>query len=307
MQKFSKWIQASPDEPLVDVAMRSLQSRLEPVAYYTRMAAIKASEDIEYVHQMRVWSRRASAAVRLYRKLLPKKRRKWLNRSLDEIRRSAGDARDDDVFSLRLAADREDPRAALVLADVRTQRCSAQRQIDRLYQKMFKSGRFERGAAKLLSKVRIRNKAVADGSICFHEWSLVRYQAEVTAFFCASESDLSIYENLHRFRIAGKQLRYSIELLAPAFGDVLREKAYPLILDLQDRLGEINDHASAVRRLAIWSEHTDDPDQSGYLDELQRHEQQRMAQQRQVFLGWWSGSVVKRLRRDLNAVPGINS
>ena len=47
MQKFSKWIQASPDEPLVDVATRSLQSRLEPVAYYTRMAATKAGEDIE--------------------------------------------------------------------------------------------------------------------------------------------------------------------------------------------------------------------------------------------------------------------
>ena len=82
MVKYTKWIEAAGDELIAEVAVRSLQSRLEPVQDYVVLAANKADEDIEYVHQMRVWSRRAMAAFSVFRRLLPKRRRRWMKEQL---------------------------------------------------------------------------------------------------------------------------------------------------------------------------------------------------------------------------------
>ena len=66
MVKYTKWIEAAPDDLIAEVAVRSLQSRLEPVQDYVVLAANKPDKDAEYVHQMRVWSRRAVARARAY-------------------------------------------------------------------------------------------------------------------------------------------------------------------------------------------------------------------------------------------------
>ena len=50
MVKYTKWIEAARDDLIAEVAVRSLQSRLEPVQDYVVLAANKADKDIEYVH-----------------------------------------------------------------------------------------------------------------------------------------------------------------------------------------------------------------------------------------------------------------
>ena len=45
-----------------------------------QMEGVEKSEDIEYVHKMRVTSRRIRAAMPLFKECFPKKRyKKWLN------------------------------------------------------------------------------------------------------------------------------------------------------------------------------------------------------------------------------------
>jgi CHAD domain-containing protein len=298
MAKYSKWIQAAPGDPLDQVAVRSLRSRLDPLEHYVPLAASGSDENIEYVHQMRVWSRRAAAALRLYKELLPKRRRKWLNRTLKTIRGAAGDARDDDVFALRLAADAEDPRAARLLGKVREHRASAQRPIVRLNRKLMQSGLFERKVRKLLGKVRFRGRP-EECATDFHAWAVRQLDRHREAFFAASLADFSDYANLHRFRIAGKQLRYAVELLAPAFGDALQTETYPLIENLQDRLGEINDHAAAAARLDEWAKQVHGKELQEYLAALQRQEEARMANKRAAFLDWWSEELAGRLHEGL--------
>ena len=73
-----------------------------------------------------------------------------------------------------------------------------------------------------------------------------------TAFFAAADGDLSDVKALHSFRIAGKRLRYAMELFAAAFPPAFREELYPLVEELQEKLGEINDHAAAAARLEEW-------------------------------------------------------
>ena len=153
MAKFTKWMEASPDELLEDVAVRSLDSRLQPVMHYVPLAARHPEKDIEYVHQMRVWARRASAALSLYQAVLPKRRRKWISAQLKRIRRAANDARDSDVFALRLAADKQQPGVVHLLEQVRKHRRESQQPIIEVWKELFELGRFPRRAAKLLNQL----------------------------------------------------------------------------------------------------------------------------------------------------------
>ena len=60
-----KWINGlTPDMPVADAARVVLAARFEVVRQYLPLAAAKPYEDVEYVHQLRVGTRRAGAALR---------------------------------------------------------------------------------------------------------------------------------------------------------------------------------------------------------------------------------------------------
>src|SRR5579875_445888 len=94
-----KWISGlKPDTPLVEAARHVVFVRLQVVQDYLPRAALEADKDIEYVHQLRVGTRRADAALRIFATCLPKKTYRKARRRLKKIRRAAGAARDWDVF-----------------------------------------------------------------------------------------------------------------------------------------------------------------------------------------------------------------
>ena len=299
MAVYSKWIDASPDESVVDVAVRSLQSRLEPVHDYLKLAAEHPEEDIEYVHQMRVWSRRAVAAVDTYRNLLPKSRRKWMKSQLRQVRRSANNARDDDVFAERLAAERGGGEPAGLLQRVKEHRHRSQQPIVEIYEELIESGLLARRAAKLAKKVRLR---AGGGSIHFAKWAKRRIQTELGEFFKAAAGNLEDVEALHKFRIEGKHLRYAAELLASAFPKSFRSETYPMIQDLQDRLGQINDHANAQVRLQRWIGSSEGNGEIACLHEMLAQEQCSLEQTRSEFFAWWNGKRETELRKSLKTL-----
>ena len=308
MAKFVKWVEAGVDELLEDVAVRSLDSRLQPVMHYVPLAAKHPERDIENVHQMRVWARRATAAISLYKELLPKRRRKWINSQLKAIRRAANDARDDDVFLQRLAEDTEHAAVAKPLLDkVRRHRQDSQRPIVELWKDLFELGRFPRRCVKLLRKVSLRGEAADAGPVRFGPWAVRHIQPMMDSFFAAAGADLSDVGAMHRFRIAGKKLRYAVELLAPAFGESLRTQAYPAMQDLQERLGKINDLAAAQARLKRWLEQAKGSEQAAYLQEMLSQEQQRLEERRSEFLTWWNAGREAELRQLLALQPLISA
>jgi CHAD domain-containing protein len=305
MAKFMKWVEAGPDELLEDVAVRSLDSRLQSVMHYVPLAAMHPEQDVEYVHQMRVWARRASAAMMLYESLLPKRRRKWINSQLKWIRRAANDARDDDVFAQRLVGDQAQGAAAHLLDQARKHRRESQQPVVAVWRELFEHGRFPRRAVKLLRKVRWRDEAADAGPVRFGPWAQRQIQPVLEQFFLTSAADMTEVEAMHRFRIAGKKLRYAIELLAPAFAESLRTQAYPFVQELQDKLGKINDLASAQARLKRWLEHAGGAADVAYLQEMLSQEQRRLDERRSEFLAWWNGGREAELRQLLSSLaPG---
>ena len=78
MARKSKWIDIeSPSEPAQSVARRAISGRLQTVWSWLPQAAEAAGDDIENVHQLRVSTRRATAALQLFEPLLPRKLSRW--------------------------------------------------------------------------------------------------------------------------------------------------------------------------------------------------------------------------------------
>ena len=89
-----KWIDGLlPDASVVDAARMSLSARLTAVAHWLPLAAYHAAQDIEHVHRLRTSTRRAMAAVQLYRDWLPPRKRRSIKKRLKKLRRAAGEAR----------------------------------------------------------------------------------------------------------------------------------------------------------------------------------------------------------------------
>src|SRR5262245_18382639 len=115
MASSGKWIESiGPGTSIEMAARRSLKPRLATVARYLPLAAHLAEYDIEHVHQLRVATRRAVAAVKLYRECLPDKLRLWIKKRLRRIRGSAGDTRDLDVLANRIAEEYGEQAAPIV-------------------------------------------------------------------------------------------------------------------------------------------------------------------------------------------------
>lgn len=88
MGQSGKWIgRASPNSALTVVARRSIRERMKTLWDCAPLAAKRSDEDIEYVHQLRVSTRRARAALQVYGGLLPKQKVQRMKGMLRDLRR----------------------------------------------------------------------------------------------------------------------------------------------------------------------------------------------------------------------------
>jgi CHAD domain-containing protein len=290
MDRFDKWALGVPlAAPVTAAAAAALRARLGAVRHFLPLAAKKADEDPEHVHELRVWTRRAAAALDLYDELLPRRRAAWFRKQLKRLRKAANDARDADVFAHRLAESSHE--TDYWLKRVHAERREAQRPLKKAYKRLKKGKRLARRARKLLRRLR---RPRPGGPVQFGDWAHDRLRPFVREFFAAVPSDATDVAALHRFRVKGKELRYAMELLAAAFPPALRETLYPAVEDLQERLGEINDHAAALARWRRWLD-SGDGDLNAAQAQL-RAETDRLEQARRDFLAWFTPERREELR-----------
>jgi CHAD domain-containing protein len=292
-----KWIQGTlPTAPVSAVAREAMRARLRAVSYYLPLAAHKSDRDVEYVHQLRVSTRRAVALLRIFRPLLAEKDADWLDRKLKKIRRAAGEARDLDVLGRRIVEWVEQgpftARAAL-LARVERCRDQAQAPIGKVQSKMCR-GRFSDRVDRIVKRVRWRENDAEPSFACAAAGCL-RTVAE--PFFEAAAGDLADLAALHCFRITAKHLRYSIEVFAAAFDARFRSELYPRVEEVQTRLGEVHDHAAAIDRFQRWLSEWRDGPETDALDDLVEIERANLARTRQEFIRWWTPDEAADLRQ----------
>lgn len=292
-----KWISdLKPDSPVEAAARHVLFVRLQVVKDYLPRAALESDDDIEHVHQLRVGTRRADAALRIFADWLPKKIQRKARRRLKKIRRAAGAARDWDVFLADLM-EREQRADAkhrggldFLIGYSLGQRGAAHADLETVYHK--KGPTFETFLVRTIEAIRPPNgNSVPAILVDLARPILFERLKELEQ---AALGDLDDYAQLHQVRIAGKRLRYAMEVFADCFDPEFRDTLYPRIEQLQEILGRANDSHVAAERLIDLREHlhatcsTSWPRLQPGFEQLLRSHQRRLPQERRRFLHWWS-------------------
>jgi adenylate cyclase len=215
-------------------------------------AGAVASDDPEYIHQMRVATRRLRAALRAFRPLLPPQVEAQLLPPLHELMGRLGAARDRDVLLAEIAEPvmrslPDEPRLGVLVGIITEERYRARVQaIAVLRAPTF--GRLMLLAAALLhGELRAPDAAAPERLMAFAKSRLRRLEKRVTGLAAAARIDDPA--SLHALRIGIKRLRYALEFFSP----LLARKSLPglqhQLTRLQDTLGQINDLANAGRLL----------------------------------------------------------
>jgi len=300
MARSGKWLTGvGAADPVAEAARLALSSRLDVLKHYLPLAAKKSHQDLEYVHQLRVASRRARAALDMFEPLLPPRKSRWLKRWLRRIRRKAGDARDLDVMQQQLTRQvrNGDPAMVSVLCDVERRRRRAQRPLRRLHRRVKKKEFFER-AERIIQRIKPRRETSAIAS--FGQFGAGALRASVEDWFAhADRLDVADVESLHALRISAKHLRYTMELVAPAFDPSLRNDLYPAVAALQDDLGAINDHYCLAALLEKSAHETANGAWRERLQELYLAQCDAADEARRRFARTWHSEQEKVLRRRL--------
>ncbi len=279
--------------PLAEAARFTLERRLIAVRDRLPSAVFQSAADVEHVHQLRVSTRRAAAALRIFAECLPGRLLKKTRQSLRRIRRSAGEARDWDV--------------SLDMVETRLNRAPAKHRSGLIFLAGVAQSRRIAAQAFLLT-------AHAEEAVPFAGWidevlrtlgsgkidsATLRDLAHSTLptllreMHTAAQSDLHEYEALHRVRILGKQLRYAMELLASCFPPEFREVHYAAVVEMQEILGLANDSFTAWKWLGDVDKHMAMREPRYWkscepgIDALIRFHEQRLLTQRRKFESWW--------------------
>lgn len=285
-----KWIpDIESSTPLGKAAREVLRLRLGTVQAHLPRALTDWQNDPEHVHQLRVGTRRAGAALAIFADQMPAKIHRRAKRALRRLRRAAGAARDWDVF-------------ALALAD-RARKAPARQQGGLDFLSGYAHG--QRGAAQVI----LQEAGEADPELSWVKETLASIEsngdgnlggrarewltATVSALDAAAAGDLADYDKLHQLRILGKRLRYGLEIFAGCYGSELREVHYPLIEELQEILGLANDSHVATQRLHDLRDCLQARDPVSWkrwqpgVQALLTYHQRRLPQQRRSLAGWW--------------------
>jgi CHAD domain-containing protein len=289
---------AKPNWPATRLAKLALHDYLLSVMNLLQLAVENWEHDIEYVHQLRVATRRAGAALRVFKEFLPRARRRWMAKKLRRIRRHAGLARDLDVLARRLrhGHDRSENHAepgkhTRLLSHVKSLRRRMQKPLSKDLREL-KRKRFKAKVRRLVGKVGWRQAGPEEAVSAVASRSL---QPLVFQFFSVSQEDLTDPCTLHRLRICGKRLRYGLELFSGGFDPAVRDKVFPVFIDLQRRLGDINDHVTAQALFQRCRNESAEEFERDRFEELAAAETREIRCATRTFNQWWTTKRVTDL------------
>jgi len=196
------------------------------------------------VHDLRVAIRRFLSVLAALKPCFPRNESAKIRRELKKIMPRAGNVRDGDI-ALRLLA-KLTPQASGAARRLRTERQAAAKTLAVSLKRWVRrsSSAAWRTALHGEAGEDFRNNPLGAAAAA----ALPRMAKEY--FRCGKNAvrEKATAEELHRFRIAAKNLRYTLEVFAPAYGDSVNGLRQQL-KGVQTLLGGINDCAT-VRRMA---------------------------------------------------------
>jgi CHAD domain-containing protein len=235
-------------QPPATIGALAIQVLLDNArAFEEHTPGARAGQDPLHVHQMRVATRRMRAALRLFGDVLPAQARS-LNDELNWIAGQLGATRDLDVQVRRL----RDRAAELGLSEalvpfgawLEDQRQRAQAElIDAIA-----SARFTQLMQQLHQQHDWAPNPLVDAPLYEDAPRRLKRTFRQLRQRARQIDDHVPATELHRVRIRAKRLRYAAEFFAVAYGKPA-ERLARLLINLQDRLGDLQDGVVADQRI----------------------------------------------------------
>jgi putative phosphoesterase len=221
-------------------AARTMMRQLDELENELGCAA--AQDDIELVHRSRVASRRLRASLAIFEGCCPpKEHRKW-TKAIKRVTRSLGAARDLDVQIdfLRHYIDNTVGDASLhrLLSTLCLRRAEAQKAIVGSLEQLKRSETSE-GIRNWSSEFDVQDE-IDLGEIRRIALANILVRLDDLYVFERYVSDPNAIAKQHEMRIAGKHLRYTIEIFSKGYDDGLKPYIKRL-KEMQDVLGEMHD------------------------------------------------------------------
>nr|ART39841.1 J93 [uncultured bacterium] len=254
-------IALSGDMPPLDAFRRIALACLDQMQQ--NHAGAVATQDPEFIHQMRVATRRLSAALRLFAPILPADFAQPLKAAFRPLMKQLGHVRDLDVLhteivALVLAALPDEPRLAALSNQITLRRHHARKAAYALLRTPG-YGHMLLTALQILHGLNLTtgNAAPFPGDVpaaqpgaqpspslaTFAAQRLRRLNKQVMRKARAARIDNP--ESLHALRIAGKRLRYALEFFSPLASPREQRDTLRQLTRLQNTLGQLNDLAQA--------------------------------------------------------------
>ncbi|MBV9249913.1 MAG: CHAD domain-containing protein [Acetobacteraceae bacterium] len=251
-----------PDGLTVAETLRFVMGHLTDVILHLAPAAARANSGPEPVHQMRVAVRRLRSALNVFRREVTIAELGAAATALKRLGAQLGSTRNWDVFVTETlpaatavnAAVGEEPRLRklAVAAERRRKECQV------AVREYLASSAFRRlgielawlaGAASWEERAETAAREALQTRLRDFAGSVLRRRASKLLDLA---TDISAQDTsaLHEVRLRAKRLRYAIEILGPLFSEKASRKYAHRLGVLQDRLGVLNDGATAYQLLA---------------------------------------------------------
>jgi CHAD domain-containing protein len=239
-----------PDEGYCLLGAESLLKRIKALRH--EIDGVRHGQDIEYIHRMRVASRRLRAAFALFQECLPQDRVKEWRRRIRRITRALGAARDADVqidFLQTFLQQMDDSISRCksgirrILLRLQQEREDHQQRVERALDRLENSGilsEMEHDLQSRLARARLLHLSMQTPLAYAHAREAITERLTELLTFEPYVYQSQRMEKLHEMRIAAKRLRYTLEIFMPLYGKQF-DKPLKLIKEVQERLGSLHD------------------------------------------------------------------
>lgn len=235
-----------PETPVRDAARMVLADRLNAVhAEFGRAAEITTNP--EPIHQLRVTTRRAGAALAVFTDRLDTSAANSARKRLRQLRRSAAQARDADVFLAVLETwapgqpNVAKPGFYFLYGHTVAERRASQIHVVKAIERV--ESKWRRQAVHLIRGVRGGREPMSEFAAPIIASLVRKFSAAIDA------ADFDDAPRLHSLRVAGKRVRYALEILTLALPADAVEPLHAALTNLQRILGIAQDNTQAIRRL----------------------------------------------------------
>lgn len=266
----------------------------------------RSPEELEPVHQLRVFSRRSTEAVKLFKKLAPPEAVESMCNTLRRIRKAADEARDLDVAieSLEQSAEilgepHESGATQGLIQRLNKSREQAQEPLDALVKDLREAdfaSQIQRFAQMVTTTVDDSKK---DKPIKLEKLTCKGLKRCAKNFFDAGKADLSTDAKIHEFRIRAKKLRYTMELIEPCYGGDFKAIVEQVKV-LQEVSGDIHDHAVMIDVLTAFWEESGHAHERTYFEGMLLGEMRARGELWRVFQMIWSEEIARELKAKMD-------